>query len=638
MLRALMFSLLLLTGAAQAPAQTEAAPDVAQSPADAQVTRSHAITILGTPSLPADFPYFPYVNPEAPKGGEITFAMVGSFDGFNPYILRGNAAIGLGASWQPGVGGTSAGSAGGHVWESLLVGSADEVATGYGHLAETIEVPADRMWIAFEIRPQARFSDGSPVTAQDVVWTFNTLMEKGRPSLRVAYQDVKDAVAENDRRVVFHFKSNQNRELPLIVGGLPVLPMKWWATRDFTKPLTEPPVGSGPYKVESFELGRSVTYVRDPNWWARDMPTGRGFHNFERVRIEYFRDPTVAFQGFKAGQIDYRQENISKQWATAYDFPAVQSGLVRKDEIEHHLPLGIQGWIFNTRRPQFADRRVREALGQVFDFEWMNKNLFFGAYERTTSYFGNTAQEAKGLPDPAELALLDPFKDSIPPEVFTKPFTLPETDGSGNNREGLRRALTLLEQAGWKVQDRKLVDASGKQMAFTILLNDPTLERIALPYQQWLQRLGIEVGVRTVDSAQFERLTDEYDFDMTTIIYPGSDVPGNELRDEFSCEGGKIQGGANLAGICDKAVDSLVQTAIHAQDRRSLGAAGRALDRLLLYGWYMVPNWHDSKFKIATWNRFARPDVKIRDGFVLDDWWIDPVLAAKTDAAKGGGN
>lgn len=621
MLRALLLSLLLLAGAAHA-----------------QTTSSHAITILGTPALPKDFKNFPYVNPDAPKGGEVTFAMVGSFDGFNPYILRGNAAIGLGASWQPGVGGTAAGAAGGHVWESLLVGSANEVATGYGHLAETIEVPADGMWIAFDIRPQARFSDGTPVTAQDVVWTFNTLMEKGRPSVRVAYQDVKDAVAESDRRVVFHFKSNQNRELPLLVGGLPVLSMKWWSTRDFTKPLTEAPLGSGPYKVEKFELGRSVTYVRDPNWWARDMPTGRGFHNFDRVRIEYFRDPTVAFQAFKAGQIDYRQENISKQWATAYDFPAVANGLVRKDEIEHHLPLGIQGWIFNTRRPQFADRRVREALGQVFDFEWMNKNLFFGAYDRTTSYFGNTAQEAKGLPGPGELALLDPFKSGIAPEVFTLPFALPKTDGSGNNREGLRRALTLLEQAGWKIRDRKLVDASGKPMAFQILLNDPTLERIALPYQQWLQRLGIDVSVRTVDSAQFERLTDKYDFDMTTLIYPGSDLPGNELRDEFSCEGAKIQGGANLAGICDKAIDSLVATAINAQDRETLGTAGRALDRLLLNGWYMVPNWHDSKFKIATWNRFARPKVEIRDGFVLDDWWIDKDLAAKTDPAKGGGN
>ena len=607
------------------------------TPAAAQ-TRSHAITILGTPALPADFPNFPYVNPQAPKGGEITFAMVGSFDGFNPYILRGNAAIGLGASWQPGVGGTASGSAGGHVWESLLVPSADEVATAYGHLAETIELAPDGMWVAFELRPEARFADGSPVTAQDVVWTFDTLMEKGRPSFKVAYGDVKDAVAESERRVVFHFKSNKNRELPLMVGGLPVLPAKWWATRDFGKPLTEPPLGSGPYKVDSFELGRSVTYVRDPNWWARDRPTGRGLANFDRVRIEYFRDPTVAFQAFKAGQIDYRQENISKQWATGYDFPAVGSGLVRKMEIPHRLPIGIQGWLFNTRRPQFADRRVREALGQVFDFQWMNKNLFFGAYDRTTSYFGNTAQEAKGAPTPAELALLEPFKATLPASVLTQPFELAVTDGSGNNRDGLKRALTLLQQAGWTVRDRKLVDPAGKQMSFTILLSDPTLERIALPYQQWMARLGIEVGVRTVDSAQFERLTDDYDFDMTTMIYPGAELPGNELRDEFSCEGGKVQGGSNLAGICDKAVDSLVQQAIDATNRETLGTVGRALDRVLLDGWYMVPNWHDSKFKLATWDRFGRPDASIRTGFVLDSWWLDPAAAAKTDAARKAGN
>ena len=605
----------------------------AAAPAAAQ-KRSHAITILGTPALPADFPYFPYVNPQAPKGGAITFAMVGSFDGFNPYILRGNAAIGLGASWQPGVGGTSAGSAGGHVWESLLVPSADEVATAYGHLAESIELAPDGLSVTFEVRPEAKFADGSPVTAQDVVWTFDTLMEKGRPSVRVSLQDVKDAVAEGDRRVVFHFKSNQNRELPLLVGGLPVLSKAWWATRDFSKPLTEPPLGSGPYKVGSFELGRTVTYVRDPNWWARDRPTGRGLANFDQVKIEYFRDPTVAFQAFKAGQIDYRQENISKQWATGYDFPAVTAGSVVKTEIPHALPIGIQGWLFNTRRPQFADRRVREALGQVFDFQWMNKNLFFGVYDRTTSYFGNTAQEANGVLGAPEQALLAPFKDSIPPDVLTQPFTLAVTDGSGNNREGLKRALTLLEQAGWTVRERKLVDGSGKQMSFTILLNDPSLERIALPYQQWLQRLGIEVDVRTVDSAQFERLTDDYDFDMTTVIYPGSELPGNELRDEFSCEGGKVQGGGNLAGICDKAVDALVQKAIDATDREQLATAGQALDRLLLSGWYLVPNWHDSKFKIATWARFGHPDVKIRTGFVLDSWWVDPELAAKTDAAR----
>ena len=610
------------------------APVWAQEPAP---TRSHALTILGTPALPADFPNFPYVNPAAPKGGEIVFGQVGSFDGFNPYILRGNAAIGVGSIWQPGVGGTASGTAGGHVWESLLVGSADEVASAYGHLAQTIELAADRMWVAFEIRPEARFADGKPVTAEDVAWTFETLMEKGRPSFRVAYGDVKDVVAEGPSRVVFHFRSNQNRELPLMVGGLPVLPKHWWASRDFTRPLTEPPLGSGPYRVETFQLGRTVTYVRNANWWARDLPTGRGVFNFERVRIEYFRDPTVLFQAFKAGQIDYRQENISKQWATGYDFPAVDKGLVRKEEIKHQLPLGIQGWLFNTRRPMFRDARVREAIGQVFDFEWMNKNLFFGAYTRTTSYFGNTASESKGLPDAAELALLAPFRSELPPALFTEPFTLAQTDGSGNNREGLRQALGLLKEAGWTIKDRKLVNAGGVQMAFTILLNDPTLERIALPYQQWMQRLGIEVSIRTVDSAQFERLTDAFDFDMTTMIYPGSDLPGSELRDSFACVGAKTEGSANLAGVCDPALDSLIETAINARDRASLAAATRAIDRILLRGWYMVPNWNDTRFKIATWHRFARPGVPIRDGFVLDSWWVDPAVAAVTDAARKAG-
>ena len=609
---------------------------LAAAPALAQV-RSHALTILGTPALPADFPHWPYVNPQAPKGGEVAFGQIGSFDGFNPYILRGNAAIGTGAIWQPGVGGTASGTAGGHVWETLLVGSADEVATGYGHLAQTIELPEDRMWIAFELRPEARFADGTPVTADDVVWTFNTLMEKGRPSLKVAYGDVAEAVAETPARVVFRFKSNQNRELPLMVGGLPVLPKHWWESRDFTKPLTEPPLGSGPYRVESFQLGRTVTYVRNPDWWARDMPTGRGVFNFERVRIEYFRDPTVLFQAFKAGQIDYRQENISKQWKTGYDFPAVERGLVVKEAIPHKLPVGIQGWVFNTRRPMFRDARVREALGQVFDFEWMNRNLFFDAYTRTSSYFGNTENQSTGLPGPAELALLEPFRKELPPSVFTEAFSLAKTDGSGNNRDGLRRALGLLKDAGWTVKERKLLGPDGQAMAFTILLRDPSMERVALPYQQWLQRLGIEVSIRTVDPAQYEHLTNAFDFDLTTIIYPGGDLPGSELRDSFSCIGAKTEGSGNMSGVCSPALDALVETAINAKNRPSLHAAARAIDRILLHGWYMVPQWHDTQFKLATWHRFARPTVPIRDGFVLDSWWVDPALAAKTDAARKAG-
>ena len=606
-----------------------AGPALAQSP-------SHGITILGTPALPADFDHFPYVNPDAPKGGEVVFGTQGNFDGFNPYILRGNAALGLGR-WQPGVGGTESGSAGTHVWESLLVPSADEIATAYCHLCSTVAVAADRLSATFEIRPEARFADGTPVLAEDVVWTFDTLMAKGRPSIKVQYADIADAVAEGPGRVVFHFKSNVNRELPLMAGGLPVMPKHWWATRDFTRPLAEPPLGSGPYRVASFELGRNVVYERDPTWWARDRPTGRGLFNFDRVRVEYYRDPTVLFEAFKAGQVDWRQENSSKNWATAYDFDAVTGGLAKKEAIPHSLPIGVQGWVFNTRRPQFRDARVREALGVVFDFEWMNKNLFYGQYARSRSYFGDTQGEAKGVPGPGEVALLEPFRTGEPAAVFDRAFEMPVTDGSGNNREGLRRALGLLREAGWTVKDRKLVGPGGTAMTFTILLNDPGLERVALPYQGWLKQLGAEVDVRIVDPAQFERLTDAFDFDVTTIIYPGAELPGNELRDYYSCAGAKAEGSANVSGVCDPAVDALIGRVVDAGDRGALFTATQALDRVLLNGWYLVPQYHDTVFKVASWNRFGRPAVPIRTGFVLDSWWVDAALAAKTDAARRAG-
>ena len=595
----------------------------------------HALAILGEPALPANFPYFPYVNPAAPKGGSVVFAMTGSFDGFNPYILKGNPAIGLGAQWTPGVGGSAAGSAGGHVWESLLVGSADEVAVGYGHLAQSVELAADGLSVAFTLRPEARWADGTAVTAADVVWTYETLLEKGRPSLRVVLADVAGVEAEGERRVVYRFKTNTNRDLPLVVGGLPVLPKAWWATRDFSRPLTEAPMGSGPYRVEGFELGRSVTYVRRDDWWAKDLPTGRGLFNFDRVRVDYYRDQTVAFQAFKAGQADYRQENKAADWATGYDFPAAREGLVVKEAIPHKVALGAQTFVFNTRRALFQDVRVREALSSLFDFEWLNKTLFLEQYTRTKSYFGNTLAESSGVPAGAELALLEPYRDRLAASVFDRPFTQPVTDGSGNNREGLRRALGLLREAGWVTRDRKLVNAAGEPFAFTFLLNDPSYERFALPYKQWLERAGMDVTIRTVDPAQYQRLVEDYDFDMTSVVFPGSDLPGLELRDSFSCAGGKVAGGDNLAGICDPVVDALVEKAVLATDRAGLAAAGRALDRVLLAGWYNVLTYNKSRFDIAYWNKFGRPGVPIRTGFVIDAWWVDAGLSAKVDAGRG---
>jgi microcin C transport system substrate-binding protein len=601
---------------------------------DGPVTRSNAIAILGKPTLPPDFRYFPYVNPNAPKGGEVTLSSVGTFDSFNPFILRGTSTRGMVSPWVVLPGGSGSGSSVGHVWESLLTPSADEISTGYGHLAETIELPADKLWVAFELRPEAKFSDGTPVTAEDVAWTYRTLLEQGRPSFRIQMADVKDVVVEGPRRVVFHFKSNENRELPLILGGLPVLPKHFFDGRDFTKPLTDPPIGSGPYRIADFELGRSVTYERRPDWWAVDQPTGKGTNNFDRVRIEYFRDATVAMEAFKAGQIDLRSENISKNWATAYDFPAVDRGLVIKRDFKHHLPTGMQGYAMNTRRPVFANPLVRQAMAEAFDFEWANKNLFYGNYTRTLSYFSNSDLASSGIPQGDELKLLEPYRKELPPALFTEPFKLPVTDGSGNNREQLRHALELLQQAGWTVKERKLVDQSGEQMSFTILLDEPSLERVALPYVQLLQKLGIDARVRTVDPAQYQHLTDDFDFDMIMMIYPQSDLPGNELRDYFTCAAAKAQGSYNVPGICDPAVDALVERIVTAQDRTTLATAARALDRILLWRWFLVPNWDSRTFHIAYWDRFGYPDKPIREGFNFDTWWIDPAKAAAVEAAK----
>jgi len=602
---------------------------------DQPVTRSHGITILGTPALPPDFPHFPYVNPAAPKGGEVSLATVGTFDGFNPFTLRGTAEARTIAPWVILPGGSGSGSTIGHVWEKLLVPSADEVATSYGHLASVIERPADGMWVAFEIRPEARFSDGRPVTAHDVAWTVRTLLTQGRPSYRIQLADVRDVEVQGERRVVFRFKTNENRELPLMVGGLPVLPRHFFEGRDFTRGLTEPPVASGPYRITQFELGRNVVYERRPDWWAATIPTAIGTNNFDRVRFEFYRDSTVALEAFKAGRSDIRSENISKNWATAYDFPAVAQGLVKKLVYTHGLPGGIQGFAMNTRRPQFRHPAAREALAEMFDFEWTNRSLFHDAYARATSYFSNTDLAASGVPTGAELALLEPYRQDLPAALFTQPFRVPVTDGTGNNREQLRRAIDLIRQAGWSIKDRKVVDEAGKQVSLTVLLPDPSYERPTLPYVRNLERLGFDAKVRTVDRAQYQNLTNDFDFDMVMLIFAQGDIPGTELRDYWSCAARDTKGSTNMPGICEKVVDDLLNQVITAKDRETLTHAARALDRVLLWRHYLVPNWGSREFRIAVWDRFGKPDIPIREGVNFDLWWIDPAKAAVTDAARG---
>ncbi len=604
--------------------------------ADAPVTTRTAMAILGTPKLAPDFAHFPYVNPEAPKGGEVRLAAVGSYDSFNPFILRGRAVGGMVGSWVILPGGSGSGASIGHVWESLLAASADEAATGYCHICRDIQTPADGSYIAFDLR-DAHFSDGVPLTAADVVWTFHTLVAQGTPAFRLQLAGVELVEAPSPLRVVYHLKPEHDRSLPLLVGELPVLPEHFFKGRDFTQPLTAAPIGSGPYRVESFELGRSVAFARDPNWWARDLPTARGTNNFDRVRVDYYRDASVALEAFKAGQADIRAENISKNWAQAYDFPAVQDGLVIKSDIRHHLPTGMQGWVMNTRREVFHDPRVRQAIAWAYDFQWANKNLFFGSYTRTLSYFDNSDLASSGIPSGAELALLEPYRSELPPELFTRPFTLPVTDGSGHNRAELAESLKLLEAAGWHVHDMQLVDGQGQPMHFTILLDDPSFERVALPYVQSLRHLGIEADVRTVDPAQFQHLAEDFDFDMTMVVIPQNEIPGSDLADDFSCAAAKQAGSNNLSGICDPAVDALVAKVMNAPDRESLRIAARALDRVLLWRWYLVPAWGNQVFHVATWNRFGQPGIPIRDGVDFDTWWVDAAKAKATDAARSHG-
>jgi microcin C transport system substrate-binding protein len=433
---------------------------------------------------------------------------------------------------------------------------------------------------------------------------------------------------------VFHFKTADNHELPEILGEVPILPEHWWKGRDFTAPLNDPPVGSGPYQVDHVDFGNTIVYKHAPNWWAANLPTGRGLNNFDTIRYVYFRDATVAFEAFKAGQVDFRQENSAKNWATSYDFPAIDKGLVKKEALPVHLPTGMQAFAMNTRRAVFADPRTRQAMDEVFDFQWMNKNLFYGLYTRTESYFSNSEYASSGVPQGAELALLEPFRDKLPPELFTTPFVLPVTDGSGNNREGLRRALDLLKQAGWTVKDRKLVNAAGQQMSFEILLSDAAFERIGLPYVQWLSRLGIDAHIRTVDPAQYQKRMDDLDFDMAVAQVPESESLGNEQVDYWTCGSANQPGTVNYAGVCNPAVDAMVAKIVGASNHDDLVNASHALDRVLLWNWYMVPQWHLEQVWVAYWNRFGHPSKPARSGLDFAAWWVDPALAAQTDAAR----
>jgi microcin C transport system substrate-binding protein len=578
---------------------------------------AHAHAICGEPKYGPDFKRFGYVNAEAPKGGKIRLGVVSdNFDTFNPYTLKGVAAAGAAS-----------------VFDTLTVGSGDEAFTEYGSVAESIEFPEDRSWVAFMLRAEARWHDGKPVTVDDVIFSYEILKTKGHPFYRAYYANVDKAERLGDRKVRFSFAIGYNRELPLIMGQLPVLAKHDWEGKDFESPTLVPPLGSGPYRIESFDPGRSVTLRRVTDYWGKDLPINVGQDNWDEIRYDYYGDSEIALIAFKAGEYDFRQENSAKNWATQYEVPAVADGRLKKEEIRNEVPTGMQAFIFNIRREVFKDRRVREALAYAFDFEWSNKNLFYNQYTRTKSYFSNSELASSGLPTGVELAILEKYRGRIPDEVFTKEYQPPATDGSGNIRKNLRQALDLLKQAGWEVRNGTLANTStGQPLEFEILLVSGDLfERIAQPFVQSLERLGVKARIRQVDSAQYEKRNEDFDFDMIVETFGQSLHPGNEQRDYWSSVSADTPGGRNTIGIKDPVVDDLVDRVIAASDCDETIAYTRALDRVLLWGHYLIPHWHIQSFRVAYWNRFSRPEVSPKYALGFNTWWID----AEKDAALG---
>jgi microcin C transport system substrate-binding protein len=591
--------------AAEAPAGA-VVPAPAYAPGAVVPAPVHAIAMHGAPKYPPGFQHFDYVNPQAPKGGALKRAATGSFDSLNPYIIKGQPAAGLGMTY-----------------DTLTVQAQDEAFTEYGLIAESMEVPEDRSWIVFNLRPEARFHDGAPITAEDVVYSFNLLRTQGAPMFRYYYAGVRAVVAEGPRRVRFSFVPGDNRELPLILGEMPILPKHYWDGRAFGDTTLAPPVGSGPYRIKDFEVGRHITYERVADWWAKDLPVSRGLYNFDELRYDYYRDNTVALEAFKAGAFDLRVEMSSKTWATGYDdFPARDKGLAVLREFTDAMPSGMQGYAFNLRRPLFQDRRVREALTYAYDFDWMNDNLSTGQLVRTESYFDNSELRARGLPSEAELALLEPWRGQIPDRVFTEEYIPPSTAPPHSLRDNLLKALDLLREAGWAVKDGVL-QKDGRPFRFEILLHSPQWEATTLPYARNLKRLGIEATVRTVDSAQYQNRLSGFDFDMTVVIWGQSLSPGNEQLEFYGSQAADSPGSRNYPGLKSPAVDALIAKVISARTREDLVTATRALDRVLRWSILVVPHFYVPETRIALWNRFGIPEVTPMRGVQITAWWQD---------------
>lgn len=569
----------------------------------------HGTSIYGDLKYGPDFTHFDYADPDAPVGGRLALSATGSFDSLNPFILKGSPAAGLTM-----------------LYETLLTPSLDEPSTYYGLIAEQVVVPEDRSWVTFILNPAARWHDGRPITADDVIFSFETLTTQGHPQYRYYYANVTKAEKLNDREVKFTFDGSENRELPTIMGQLPVLPKHYFDEVPFDKTTLEPPVGSGPYRIKDLEAGRFINYERDPEYWGWSVPVNSGRYNFDEIRYEYYRDRDVAFEGLKAGRFDLWIENSAKRWATGYTGRPFERGLIIKERIEIQPPARMQGYIFNLRREKFQDPRVRHAISQAFDFEWSNKNLMYDQYERITSYFyGEEGLASNGLPDEAELALLEPFRDQLPEEVFTAEYQPPTTAGDRTIRDNLRLAFRLLREAGYETQDGRMVHVETEEpLALELLLADPAQERLAGPFVKNLERLGIDARIRTVDTAQYQNRMDNFDFDMTVELWGQSDSPGNEQREFWGSAAAETPGSRNTVGIADPVVDALIDRIIQAPTREDLEAATRALDRVLLWGYYVVPHFTDVSYRIGYWDKFGHPDTLPSEAPDLMTWWVVP--------------
>jgi peptide/nickel transport system substrate-binding protein len=579
------------------------------------------LAMHGEPREAAGFAHFPYANPKAPKGGRAIFAVPGSFDSVNPLIVKGVAAEGVRE----------------YVYESLLARAYDEPFSLYGLIAESVETPDDRSFVEFTLRPEAKFSDGAPVTVADVIFSHAILRDHGRPNHRSYYKKVTKVEQTGPNKVKFTFDSSGDREMPLIIGLMPVLPRHLIDPKLFEKTTLATPVGSGPYKVAKIDPGKGISFKRDPAYWGRDLPVNRGHYNFDEIQFDYYRDAGSMFEAFKSGLVRLRKEEDPTRWTEGYTFPALRDGRVIKDELPVATPAGMSALVFNTRRPIFADQRVREALIKLFDFEWVNRTLYHGQYARTESYFARSDLSAHGRPaDAAERALLGPFAREVKPAIMDGSFSFPVSDGTGENRDGRQEALQLLEAAGYRLTEGKLINTTtGEPFTFEILAATRAQERLLLTFARALEQVGIEARIRQIDSAQYQRRKQTYDFDMIQYFWPVSLSPGNEQSFRWGSEGAATEGTLNFPGVKSAGVDAMIEALLKAKDRPSFVVAVRALDRLLLSGDYVIPLFHLPHQWVAHWNDLKRPETTPLYGYQIDTWWIEPERSAADGKEAG---